>query len=123
MYYIVDNKVYTKEGDGYRQVSLTAKDKVVVRRELESVTVTPSETVREELPGAQAVTLEEIIAKFNLSEENPILADGMSMPVEEPEEAQAEEPAEAPEEEEPVQSKNEPAVTPKKATRRRTKRA
>lgn len=115
MYYIVDNKVYTKEGDGYRQVSLTAKDKVVVRRELESVTVTPSETVREELPGAQAVTLEEIIAKFNLSEENPILADGVSMPAEEPEEA--------PEEEEIAQRKIEPAATPKKATRRRTKRA
>lgn len=119
MYYIVDNKVYTKEGDGYRQVSLTAKDKVVVRRELESVTVTPSETVRDELPGAQTVTLEEIIAKFNLSEENPILADGVSMTAEEPEEA----PEEAPEEEEIAQRKIEPAATPKKATRRRTKRA
>ena len=61
MFYVSDGKVYVREGDHFRNVGFTAKDKVITRRELESTSVVMGTVAREE-----------IITKFNLSEENPI---------------------------------------------------
>lgn len=72
MYYISGNKVYVKDGNAYRQVAITAKDKVVETRELESVTVTPSDTTVKKLSGATAATLDEVIKRFHISEDNPV---------------------------------------------------
>ena len=39
MFYVSDGKVYVREGDHFRNVGFTAKDKVITRRELESTSV------------------------------------------------------------------------------------
>ena len=67
MYYIdTKNRIWMESGDGFVQVGIEAKDKVTVIKELESVTVVPSIDV------AQVATLDTIVAKFHVSEENPI---------------------------------------------------
>jgi hypothetical protein len=66
MFYVSDGKVYVREGDHFRNVGFTAKDKVITRRELESTSVVMGTVV------ADTLTREEIITKFNLSEGNPI---------------------------------------------------
>ena len=60
MFYVSDGKVYVREGDHFRNVGFTAKDKVITRRELESTSVVMGTVVADTLD------------KFNLSEENPI---------------------------------------------------
>ena len=70
MFYVSDGKVYVREGDHFRNVGFTAKDKVITRRELESTSV--GTVVVDPLDNPVALTREEIITKFNLSEENPI---------------------------------------------------
>lgn len=72
MYYISDGKVYVKKGNVFQNVSITAKDKVITKRELESVTVVHGTVTAETLENPSVLTLEEIIKKFNLSEEHPI---------------------------------------------------
>lgn len=72
MYYVKGNAVYVQDGDKFRNVKITAKDKVVEVRELESVTITNGTTVMKELNGAVPMTMDEIRRKFNLSEANPI---------------------------------------------------
>ncbi|MCL1872966.1 MAG: hypothetical protein FWF85_02480 [Clostridiales bacterium] len=75
MYYISDGKIYMKEGKGFQEVSIIAKNKVIVTQELESVTVTSSKVKVKTLKNPQSATLEEIIAKFNLSEDNSIMGE------------------------------------------------
>lgn len=72
MYYVSDGKVYIKDGSTYRNVGITAKDKVITHHELESVTVVPGEIVVSALTEPVALTLDELIKKFNISEENPV---------------------------------------------------
>lgn len=72
MFYVSDGKVYVREGDHFRNVGFTAKDKVITRRELESTSVVMGTVVVDTLDNPVALTREEIITKFNLSEENPI---------------------------------------------------
>lgn len=72
MFYVSDGKVYVQEGDHFRNVGFTAKDKVITQRELESTSVVMGTVVVDTLDNPVALTREEIITKFNLSEENPI---------------------------------------------------
>ena len=72
MFYVSDGKVYVREGDHFRNVGFTAKDKVITRRELESTSVVMGTVVVDTLDNPVALTREEIITKFSLSEENPI---------------------------------------------------
>nr|DAG69211.1 MAG TPA: hypothetical protein [Caudoviricetes sp.] len=72
MFYVSDGKVYIREGNRYRNVGFTAKDKVITRRELESTSVVMGAVVVDTLNDPTPLTREEIITKFNLSEGNPI---------------------------------------------------
>lgn len=72
MFYVADGKVYVQEGDRFRNVGFTAKDKVITRRELESTEVVMGTVVVDALNDPLPLTREEVIAKFNLSESNPI---------------------------------------------------
>ena len=72
MFYVSDGKVYVREGDHFRNVGFTAKDKVITRRELESTSVVMGTVIVDTLDNPVVLTREEIITKFNLSEENPI---------------------------------------------------
>lgn len=72
MFYVSDGKVYIREGNRYRNVGFTAKDKVITRRELESTSVVMGTMVVDTLSDPTPLTREEIITKFNLSEGNPI---------------------------------------------------
>ena len=72
MFYVSDGKVYVQEGDHFRNVGFTAKDKVITQRELESTSVVMGTVVVDTLDNPVTLTREEIITKFNLSEENPI---------------------------------------------------
>lgn len=88
MFYVSDGKVYVQEGDHFRNVGFTAKDKVITQRELESTSVVMGTVVVDTLDNPVTLTREEIITKFNLSEENPI-------PVIKKPRKKAEEPAES----------------------------
>lgn len=73
MLYLKGDKAYRVDGDGkVHGVDITAKDKVITRRELESVSVVDAATVAKLPAGAVPVTIDTIIAKFNVSEENPL---------------------------------------------------
>ena len=72
MFYVSDGKVYVREGDHFRTVGFTAKDKVITRRELESTSVVMGTVVVDTLNDPVPLTREEVITKFGLSENNPI---------------------------------------------------
>lgn len=72
MYYIEGSEVYIRDDKGFRSVTITAKDKVTVTRELASITVIPGERVVEALADLTPHTLENIARKFHLTEANPI---------------------------------------------------
>lgn len=73
MYFVVDGSVYAEREDGkFVNIEVTAKDKVTITRELESVTVTEGDVVIDSVEGAIPCTLATIIAKFNVSEQNPV---------------------------------------------------
>ena len=76
MYYIKDNMVFEATEKGFVEVSIEAKNKVIVTQELESITVIPSSHVEASLEGASMATMDEVMARFNLSEGNPIKAKG-----------------------------------------------
>ena len=74
MYYIAEGKAYVDDVDGkVKGIEVTAKDKVTEVRELESVTVTTVGSARTLPAGAASYTLDEIVAKFHVSETNPLL--------------------------------------------------
>lgn len=74
MFYISEGKIYEKNEDGYFvSVGFNAKNKVIVTKELESITKVVGNVKKKELPGGQPFTLDEIVRKYNLSEENPIV--------------------------------------------------
>lgn len=72
MFYVVDDKVYILKDGKYHNVGFTAKDKVITQRELESTEVVMGTQVLDALNSAVPMTREEVIAKFHLSESNPI---------------------------------------------------
>lgn len=49
MFYVSDGKVYVREGNHFRNVGFTAKDKVITRRELESTSVVMGTVVADTL--------------------------------------------------------------------------
>lgn len=74
--YECGGNLYAVGDDGIAHpVSLTAKDKKVVSRELESVSTEVSDQEVELPAGAHPVTMSEVIAKFNLTEDNPVTFD------------------------------------------------
>ena len=74
MFYISEGKIYEKNEDGYFvSVGFSAKNKVIVTKELESITKVVGNVKKKELLGGQPFTLDEIVRKYNLSEENPIV--------------------------------------------------
>ena len=64
MFYVSDGKVYVREGDHFRNVGFTAKDKVITRRELESTSVVMGAVVVDTLNDPAPLTREEVITKF-----------------------------------------------------------
>lgn len=73
MLYLKDNRVYHVDGEGKaHKADVTAKDKVVQVRELESVTVTPAKAACKLPEGARPVTVDELVRKFAISEKNPL---------------------------------------------------
>lgn len=80
MYFIKDGMVFQETDRGFVELSITAKNKVIVTPELESITIEESEHVEASLEGASTATFEEVIARFGLSEENPIKAKGAKAP-------------------------------------------
>lgn len=74
MYYIHKGSVFIKDDKGaYINVSILAKNKVIVTQELESITVNENKKcVIYDVEDKKPYTLEEIQNKFHLSEENPI---------------------------------------------------
>lgn len=77
MYFIKDGMVFQKTEKGFVELSISAKNKVVVLPELESITIKESEHVEASLDGASAASFEEVAARFGLSEDNPIKAKGV----------------------------------------------
>lgn len=109
MFYISEGKIYEKNEDGYFvSVGFNAKNKVIVTKELESITKVVGNVKKKELPGGQPFTLDEIVRKYNLSEENPIVplmldeSENVGVPV-------AEEAEEAEETEETEETEEKPA--------------
>lgn len=78
MYFIKDGMVFQKTEKGFVELSITAKNKVIVTPELESITIEESEHVEASLEGASPATFKEVIARFGLSEDNPIKAKGVA---------------------------------------------
>lgn len=72
MYFVSEGKVYIRDGEVYRNVGFIAKNKVIVTKELESITMVLGDVTAEELTDAVELSEKEVIAKFGLSEENPI---------------------------------------------------
>lgn len=99
--YLANGNVYTVGGDGLAHpTDVTAKDKVIEVRELESVTVSPQKKTVKLPEGAVPVTTDELIRKFGLSEKNPIKFKASrgkkaKEPAEKQEPAEPEEPIEA----------------------------
>lgn len=76
MLYVANGNVYAVDADGsVHPVTVTAKDKVIEHRELESVEFKTAKEVVELPAGAQAATEDAVIARFNLSESNPVKFD------------------------------------------------
>ena len=76
MYYIDKaNRIWMETEKGFMQIGIEAKDKVTVIKELESVTVVPSKKIVKTIDVAQTATLDTIVKKFHVSEENPIVID------------------------------------------------
>jgi hypothetical protein len=71
MYLERNGCLYIEEKGKYTNVQITAKNRVVTVSELESITVTPGETVTS-LRGAVPMTMDEIKSKFHLDEDHPI---------------------------------------------------
>lgn len=72
MYYVVDGSVYAERDGKFVNVEITGKDRVVEIRELESITVTDGDIVLDSVGDAIPCTLNTIVAKFNVSEKNPV---------------------------------------------------
>ena len=72
MYYISNGKVFEKEGEVYRNVGFSAKNKVIVTQELESVTKIKGTVKAKSLENPILVTETELFAKLGLSEDKPI---------------------------------------------------
>lgn len=69
--YEANGNVYEVEGGVAYPANITAKDKVIEIRELEAVAVKREKDEVELPPTARPVTIDEIIAKFNVSEKHP----------------------------------------------------
>lgn len=72
MFYIGKDGVYEKVDGGYRNVAIMAKDKVIEVRELESITVERDGELMKNIEDETPYSLEMLIKKFNISENNPI---------------------------------------------------
>ena len=80
MIWLSEGKLFVNEGDLYRNVGVTAKDKVVTHLEPESVSIVPGEVVVDSLAEAVPLTLDEVISKFQISEANPVVPMQASKP-------------------------------------------
>lgn len=70
--YIAEGSVYVVGDDGAcHGADVSAKDKVVETRTLESVTVSPRDAEVALPKGARPVTVDEMVAQLGLSEKNP----------------------------------------------------
>lgn len=75
MLYLAEGQVYVVANGECHGCDVTAKDKVTEVRELAGVSI--EKKAKAELPkGAFPVTVDELVAKVNLSESNPCLFKG-----------------------------------------------
>ena len=72
MYYVADSGAYVVDDEGVcKGIGVTVVDKVTTIREIESISCKPGSATT--LPaGAVPATLHEIVAKFNVSQSNPL---------------------------------------------------
>lgn len=73
MYYIENGGVYRKEGKIFRRVSITVKEDR--NGNIKSVTVNPGKETVKDIKSKQTYTLDEIVRKFGVAEDNPIKAE------------------------------------------------
>jgi hypothetical protein len=73
MYYIENGGVYRKEAKGFRAVSITVKEDR--NGNIKAITVTPGKETIKEVKSLQNYTLDEIVRKFGVTEDNPIKAE------------------------------------------------
>jgi len=72
MLYVAGTNVYISDAGGkVHPVNIGAKDKVIERRELDSVNFKAEKEVVELPRCAVAATADEVIARFNISQNNP----------------------------------------------------
>lgn len=72
MFYVADSGAYVVDDEGAcKGIGVTVVDKVTTIREIESISYKPGSATT--LPaGAVPATLQEIVAKFNVSQDNPL---------------------------------------------------
>jgi hypothetical protein len=73
MYYIENGGVYRKEGKGFQRVAITVKEDR--NGNIKSITVNPSKDAVKDIKSKQTYTLDEIVRKFGVAEDNPIKAE------------------------------------------------
>lgn len=98
MFYVADSGAYLVDSEGAcKGIGVTVVDKVTTIREIESISYKPGSATT--LPaGAVPATLREIVAKFNVSQSNPLADPTAALSVEaddgdEPDPVQASAPA------------------------------
>lgn len=75
-YRIAESNVYAVDGEGVvHACTLTVKEKVIEKREIESITPKLGKDVLELPPNTRKATLDELLKIFNVSEKNPIKFD------------------------------------------------
>lgn len=73
MYYIENGGVYRKKGNGFQRVAITVKEDR--NGNIKSTTVNPGKETVKDIKYKQTYTLDEIVRKFGVSEDNPIKAE------------------------------------------------
>lgn len=81
MFYIDEkNRVYQKIGDEFVRVGVEAKNKVIVTKELESVTVVTSSEKVKSVEATRLASLDDLIAIFHIDEDHPLVVEEKKAP-------------------------------------------
>lgn len=73
MYYIENGGVYRKEGKIFQRVAITVKEDR--NGNIKSITVNLGKETVKDIKSKQTYTLDEIVRKFGVAEDNPIKAE------------------------------------------------
>lgn len=72
--YFYDKKglLWKQENDGFRNVGVTVKEKLVTFRKIENITVIPGVAKVVDLPDAIPITIREAVSRLGISEQLPL---------------------------------------------------